>query len=372
MQYCTLSTFFFSRLFRKIGNQGSVAVEYAILLPAFIVLSLAVIEFGMYFVKSEITSSAVSSLAQAIQRDPSLTNAQLQTLAKSYGSGLVKFQTGGNYICGRAYASAAVAQAATPCADTNFNVSDPTGTGAYYIVISAALAKSSVTPLGNFVKGAKNIQITQSSGVVQIGSIVPKDCTKNGYFLQYDHTKNPPWQCVPFTQTGSGSTATDCSEPWQKLTYNSKTGLFSCQNIPYVFAGGIAWPNTKASSSHWDGTGGIAPDWAAAPWISSGYPTTLPYATICTHITFTVPADLPAGQIVAQGNLIYPGAGNDGNWHDWAVSFVHLDTGPPPPTSSAYSGSADMCMASGGNYGPYTERLVYSEHASWTIIFIPN
>lgn len=370
MQPFILTKAFFSRIFFRFNSHGSVAVEYAILLPAFVILSLAVIEFGMFFVKDEITSSAVSSLSQAIQRDPSITNGQLQVLAKTYGSGLIKFQSGGNYICGRSYASAAVAQAATPCTDTTFNTGDPTGTGSYYVVISAGVAKSNITPLGNFVKGVKNIQITQTSGTVQIGSVTPPDCTQAGYFLQYDHKKNPPWQCVPFTQMSGG--ATDCSAPWQKLTYSNKTKTFSCNNVPYVFAGGIAWPNTKSSSSYWAGTGGIVPDTAAAPWVTTSYAGTLPYATICTHITFTVPANLPAGQVIAQGNLIYPGASNDGNWHDWAVSFVHLDTGPPPPTSSSYSGSADMCMASGGNYGPYSERLVYSEHASWTIIFIPN
>lgn len=342
------------------NNKGAAAIEYAIMLPIFLIMSLVAIEFGMYFVKDEITTSAVSSMSQAIQRDPTLTNAQLRALAQTYGSGLIKFETNNNYICGRSYATVTQAKNSAPCTDTTFSVGIPAGVpqgSPYYVVLSAGLDKNNhITPLGNFIPAVNNIQVTQSSGTVQVGDMVPPTCTGAGYSLQYDPTKTPKWQCVAFGQLPNG---VDCSKPWTKLQYDANTGTFSCVNVPYVFAGGIAWPTTHSPSTYW------TLDETQVSWIPSGWHDRI---TICKHITFNVPYGLPpGGKIIAQGNLIYPGAGNDGAWHSWVVSFVHLDT----PYSGG-PGSAEMCMANGGNWIlDNSNNTVASEHASWTILFIP-
>lgn len=360
-----------------LNNDGAAVIEYAILLPSFVLLVLGAAEFGADFLKNEIANNAVNTVSQNIQNDPtfysSLNSKQLATLEKSYGSGIIDFTKPGNYLCVQAFTTAAAAATAGPCTSTSLAPATPNPAGqAYYISVGATLPKGGITPLVNLIGGVKQIQVARSSGSVQVSNNSPSiTCNQAGYLLQYNPGQTQPWQCVPFNQSSSG---TPCSQPWQKLTYNSSTSSFSCVNVPYVFAGGVGWPTTQAgSNSFWDGTNGVEEDISYASWVAAEFPGgAIPYATICTPITFTVPANLPAGQILAQGNLIYPGATNSGYWKSWAVSFMHLNYGSGPPTGTTpYSGSADLCMSNGGNYASGKPQ-VSSEHISWSLIFIPD
>jgi len=373
-----------SRNFNRmlLDKVGTSAIEFALLLPVFIVLVLGVIEFGMYFVQSEIASNAINTVEQNLQRNAGfysgMTPAQLTQTEKSLGSGLVSFTKPGNYLCVTSYTTAAAASSAPPCTSTTLNAGPPVGFpagSAYYVAVRADLNNvSSFTPLGNFVSQIKKIKVADTSGSVEVNSLsTPKACTKDGYFLQYDPTKNPPWQCVPIGQIKG----VDCTQPWQKMAFDGTT--FSCVNVPYVFAGGVENPSTS-NGGFWGKVGGVVNnDHAGVPWITGAPAPTAPQldrTTLCKQIKFKVPAISIAGKIVAQGNLIYPTnvpAGGDGNWHSWSASFVYLDTGPTPPTASVYDGSAYLCIANSGNWIVNdTPATVASERISWTIIFIPN
>lgn len=411
-------------------NHGVGAIEFAILLPIFLILSLGVMEFGMYFVKDEIINSTISTISQTIQRDPtyyqSLTPAQLTQLEKSYGSGLIDFTKPGNYICVDTYSTQAAAAGAVTCTSTHFNTTNPGITTPYYIAVRGNLPKGGITPLGNFVSGVKNIQVNQSSGIVAIGNLTPPACTTPGYFLQYNPanaTATPPknpWECNPISQSGSG--VGDCSAPWQKMVFNPKlvnsdgtNGMYGCMDIPWTFAAGIANPTSSGPSAPLttlpsnspvtgplnDSGGFWLHDNAYAPWIYASHgqpslagggsvipypnsvnPLNLNYVTLCANspVGFTIPA-LPPGLILAQGNLNYfdpsncpegsgCGSGN-GDWHTWVVSFVDEKlSGAPTTTSSGTggTGSAFVCESNSGNFQDYG---IGAEHVSWSETYIP-
>jgi Flp pilus assembly protein TadG len=342
-----------------LDNGGIAAIEFAILLPIFLVITLGAIEFGMYFVKDEIVNSTVSSVSLALERNPnyfsSMPLSQQNAVIASWGSGLVKFsqigQKNGNYICVDAFASPPTkAQASAPCTSTYFNTANPNGptsTQPYYIAVRSNLQKGTITPLGNFVPAVKNIQVSQSSGTVQVGNMLPPTCNQPGQALQWNGTNficaNPP-QC----------------QPWQKLTWNG-TALI-CQNVPYVIAQGIAHPS-QLSGGTWETNDQTYP----ASAYGYGWHSTF---TICQRrITFAIPSGLPAGSILPQASLIYPYNQPDGesNWHQWVVSFLHWIA-----PAGGGTGSFDMCIANGGNWGNGQGATVNSEHVSWSVTFYPG
>lgn len=319
-----------------VDNRAAAAIEYAILVPIFLILSLGVIEFGYYFVRDEIVSNAVSTVAQTLQRDPnyylSLTPSQLTTVVKSYGSGLVNFTQAGDYICVDAYKTAVEAASAPTCTSTHFNTSNPnpsppSGTAAtpYYIAVRADLKKVTITPLGNFVPGVKNIHVAQSSGAVEIGSLLPPKCG-TGQPLTFDGTK------------------------------------FSCMKLtPYIIAAGIARPGSV------NGKGAISGSYWETD--KSHVYGDQHYLTLCKQgVTFTIPTGLPKGRLIAEGTLIYPGANDDGDWHAWTVTFNHMNL----PVSGG-TGSMDVCESSGGNWNRDNDIPgVGAENIAWTVTFIPD
>jgi Flp pilus assembly protein TadG len=340
-------------------TKGIAAIEFALLLPIFLIICLGVIEFGMYFVKDEIANSTVSTITLTLERDPAyfdtMTTGQKNTLIAGWGSGLIKFSpigsSTGNYICADAYTTAAAAQSAPLCTDTHLNTANPNGAGSttpYYVSVRADLKKGTITPLGNFIPATKNIQVNQTSGAVQVGNMLPPVCDQLGQSLQWNGTNficvdtNPP----------------SCMHPWQRLESNGSS--FVCVNQPYVVAGGVARPlstTTGASpGNYWDTD-------------KSRIYGTQRYLTLCERkITFAIPTGLPPGQLIAQGNLIYTGAGGDGDWHAWTISFTHMNL----PLGGG-TGSMDVCESSGGNWNRDNDLpAVGAEHVSWAVVFIPN
>ncbi|MEI7669481.1 MAG: hypothetical protein WCJ33_05315, partial [Pseudomonadota bacterium] len=91
-------------------------------------------EFGIYFLRSEITNRAISTISQTVQRNPnfysSLTPTQQQELLRSYGSGLIDFNQAGNNICVDSYLTQAEAANPTnPCTATHIDTVNPNGLG---------------------------------------------------------------------------------------------------------------------------------------------------------------------------------------------------------------------------------------------------
>lgn len=364
------------------NSAGASGIEFAVILPLFILLSLGAIEFGLYFVKSEISNTAVSSISQSIQRDQNyyanMTTSQINALLVGYGSGLVKFapvgSNTGNIICVDAYKTAAEAEAAGNCGTTHFNTTNPnpappvgTPPNPYYIAVRADLQRGTVTPFGKFVKATQNMQVVQSAGSVVVGTLTPPVCNKQGDALQWNGTQFVCTSLIP----------PQCNAPWKKLQYDAKTG-FTCPTVPYVIAGGVAWPTTDrggdyttADNSNTTNNGSHSLNNVSNTWL------------ICQDTTkFQIPTGLPKGIIVAQGNLIYPtgspdtgdlcntssqyGCGGDGFWHSWVISFRHLNA----PVGGG-TGSMDVCLDHGGNYQNSISGIA-SEHVDWSVIFIPQ
>ena len=109
----------FAKMFGR-GESGTALIEFAVLLPVFLILVFAVIGFGYAYVIYEAEGRAVSSTGRAIQNDSYLNNTNstyyttepgvLQTDADNiFGAPLALFNgTTGNSICAQAYAQNAV------------------------------------------------------------------------------------------------------------------------------------------------------------------------------------------------------------------------------------------------------------------------
>lgn len=170
------------KVLRRLGlnDRGVIAVEFAILLPLFIIFLLGIIECGIYFIKAEIVARIISIVVMTLQLNPNyyqgFTQPQLAQLVNSYGSGIIDFTNGQNFVCGNAYQTIQQAMADTSCTykSSGINLSNlanpyPQGTtGAYYISIVIQLPKGTITPIGNFISSLENLQILQSSGPVLI------------------------------------------------------------------------------------------------------------------------------------------------------------------------------------------------------------
>jgi|GEM_PF-3601362 len=356
-------------------ERGVAAIEFAVIAPIMIVLALAAIEFGNYFVKREIVSSAISNVSQTLQRDPNYVFSAAEI--KSMGGGYVDFTNGKNFICADSRTTAAAAAAlTTPCTSNTFNTLNPSGTGSsnkYYVSVRANVGDAAITPLGHFIPAVKNITLSSSSGSTEVGSLIPPSCgnlpiiynsktgyqcanipgncqglnyvngaftctasvptcNQTGYSLQYNGST---YQCMPNVPPGA------CSQPWQKLSSDGNGG-YNCQNVDYVIAAGIVHPQSG-------GPGG-AQDTADMK---------------CQYgVGYVVPDGLPAGIIVPTGNLVYPNLGDQGAWHDWAVSFKNYYNNNNPGYKTM-----DICMSSGRN--GFT-GAVNAEWISYQILFRPN
>lgn len=350
---------------RLLNNQGIAAIEFAILLPIFVMFTLGVIEFGMYFARKEIADSAVSNVTLTLQRNPDyfklMSPAQQGQVVQSYGSRLVKFSppgsNSGNYICADAYQKSSQAQAAAPCKSTHFNVKNPNAdpTKPYYISVRADLKPNPLTPLGHFVSGLQNIQVQQSSGAISVGQLIPPSCDAPGQVLQF---KNGQFSCQTLYPP-------DCSHPWNKIIYDQTSAQFECENIPYVVTGGVANPRGYPGSSQ--------------NWIQDDtyFKERGSYddMTLCQNgVTFRIPHGLPTGQVVTEGNLVYfldngygYTPGYNGTWHAWAVSFLFLNVPLLGGTATT-----NICESHGGNWHPNdTWPVVDVERVTWSATYIP-
>jgi|SRR5579875_478242 Flp pilus assembly protein TadG len=306
-----------------VHNHGASAIEFAILLPVFVILSLGVIEFGMYFVKDEIANNAVSTVSQTLQRNPgyyaSLTPAQLQQVEKSYGSGLIDFTKAGNYLCVDSYATVSQAASAPPCTGTYFNTANPNANGTpYYIAVRANLPKGTITPLGNFVSNVKNIRVAQYSGAIQVGNLIPPDC----------------------------------NQPWLKLGYDNVSQTYTCTKVSFVVASG-------SSNTRGPGTG-----WITEQGQSYGDPNQSHYTVCEFNVKFQIPSGLPPGILIPTGTVHYR---SSGAWDGWAVSFKNYNA----PVGGG-TGSMDICISDLGNWKVTPPIGVGAEHVGWVVTFYPN
>ena len=131
------------RKFRR-DERGLSAIEAAILLPIFILIVMAIIEFGIYFVKYQIASRAVSTIADTIQKNPA---AATYALATQEGLSFLDLKNLPNYICAQSYVDNGTAT--TGLCTTGWVTSPPAGVTAgtpYYVAIRAYAPHISITP----------------------------------------------------------------------------------------------------------------------------------------------------------------------------------------------------------------------------------
>jgi len=154
--------------FLRKSDQGNAAIEFAVILPALLLIMLAVIEFGWYFLRADADNRALATASTAIMVSPSSTS---QAVANTYGTALVPFGQDGNYICAQAYQQQA--NAAAYCASGTWNVTTCADTGApcttpYYVAVKAFAASKSLTGLASMVSLSATT-VTQQN-IVTVGA----------------------------------------------------------------------------------------------------------------------------------------------------------------------------------------------------------
>ena len=133
------------------SQSGVAAIEMAIILPLFLLLLISVIQFGIYFLKSEALSHSMITTTTALEKDVNTTD--LHNIALDSGSSLTSFRSGNNYICAQAHKSGTPA---APCADRNVwnvtaaNAGVQDGTS-YLITVSAHSEFLKFSPVSDYL-----------------------------------------------------------------------------------------------------------------------------------------------------------------------------------------------------------------------------
>ncbi|WP_413934010.1 TadE/TadG family type IV pilus assembly protein [Nitrospira sp. BLG_1] len=74
---------------QKLNERGAAAVEFALLLPVFLMILFGIIEFGMIMYGREVVTNAAREGARAgiVQGPPKRTSGEITTIANSYLTG---------------------------------------------------------------------------------------------------------------------------------------------------------------------------------------------------------------------------------------------------------------------------------------------
>jgi len=150
------------------AKDGNTIILFCVLLPVFLLLIVAVVEFGWYFIKDETVVRSVSITALAIQANPSSTS--LQSLANGSGN-FYTYGKNGNYICAMSYATLAAAQTQL-CQSGEWDTGLPAGLSAgtvYYVAVKGYVAPFTLTNLLPYLNTAP----IAYSEVVQTGTSQP-------------------------------------------------------------------------------------------------------------------------------------------------------------------------------------------------------
>ncbi len=94
------------------NSQGATAVEVAILLPIFLFLVFAVIEFGLYSWQKVAAENAINSVARLAVGEENNARTNINTLMEQQSFGLIDFTRPNNCVCARVFNTLAAAVAA--------------------------------------------------------------------------------------------------------------------------------------------------------------------------------------------------------------------------------------------------------------------
>lgn len=126
-------------------KRGFAALEMGIVLPILMLLLFCILEVGTYFVKSQIATRSVSTVATSIQSNPS--NPDLRALANQSGLSMLDLSKDPNYICAKSYNNFNDAKIAL-CEKGEWQTSAPAAVnsdGSYYVAIVAYAHQKTMT-----------------------------------------------------------------------------------------------------------------------------------------------------------------------------------------------------------------------------------
>jgi len=161
--------------FRK-SLSGFGMIEAALLLPIFLGITFAVVDYGMMMSNRSSTVGNISSLSRTIQDNPNISAAELNTLVVNAGGGTVNFTSAGNCFCARSFGDQASAQAfvnGAGCGDAACTSGGRnTGTGnPRFIGVRGQVTYNFITPVNTIFTGA-NTKVLKFGQVVPVGITV--------------------------------------------------------------------------------------------------------------------------------------------------------------------------------------------------------
>jgi len=309
-----------------------------------IMIVLAVIEFGNYFVKREIVTAAISTISQTLQRDPAHVFTPQEI--NSFGSSYVKFNNGLNNICADAYITATEAANAPACTDNSFNTSNPNpddssgaaSTAPYFVSVRARVTDAAITPLGKFVPAVNNMSISSSSGATQVGTVVPPDCQPPNLLSYSKATNSYGCTTVPTCQPGQ-------ILRWTPPASGSVNSQYLCDGAASVIIGnGLLEVDVQ---------GVILPNGSRADTVHCGN------ITFAQNVTTDITKISPSVVVYYPNSTIYVSNGYaDSHWGHWTTHFSNVNL---------TNGTARICIDTGGLNLP----IVYYAHVLWSITYIP-
>jgi Flp pilus assembly protein TadG len=157
------------------SKSGFGMIETALVLPLFLGITFAVIDYGMMMSNRSSTAGIMSSLTRTIQDNPTIAAETLNKLVVNAGGGSVNFIAAGNCFCAKSFALQATAQEfvnGAGCADIACS-SQWRNTGGVvprYIGVRGQVTYKFITPVNKIFLG-------QDTKVIKFGQVVPVGIT---------------------------------------------------------------------------------------------------------------------------------------------------------------------------------------------------
>jgi Flp pilus assembly protein TadG len=149
-------------------NRAVAAIEMAIILPLLLVIIMAVLEFGLYFLKEQAASRAVSTASISLQQRP--LDGTIKLNMQQNGLSMMNLAAEpDNFVCAKAYKTVDEAKQGS-CLATQWETDRPDSfTGqVYYIAVRAYAKHTPLTPIRSLT-GAFPPDIDQRN-IISIGS----------------------------------------------------------------------------------------------------------------------------------------------------------------------------------------------------------
>ena len=223
--------------FRK-NNAGFGAIEAALTLPIFIGITMAMIDYGLFFTKQITATANASNIISTIQNNPTLTEAELNDLIAKASNSLVDFNSTDACISTMITSDQAAAYAFVAdklnCDNTKRDVATDETPLPYFIATKGVVTYKFVTPINSLFTGGETERKITFGQVARFGTKAPPVCNGIGEALQFDGTE---YQCaVP-----KGTVGGQCVEAWGGwgagsigMTWGGSAERLPAKAVPYT------------------------------------------------------------------------------------------------------------------------------------------